>query len=152
MFLATNKNCLVKGFFFLDFIYFLNRGREKNGEKHQCVLASWATPTRTWLATQACALTGNRTCKPLVHSLVLNPLSHTNQGACWALKKQQQQQQKTFITQALPRTSYLGISGTNIYCLLRCLFSSSMLGNYCASLLGCRTVVWWHIYPGYGIW
>ena len=31
-------------------------------------------------ATQACALTGNRTCDPLVHRSVPNPLSHTSQG------------------------------------------------------------------------
>ena len=31
-------------------------------------------------ATQAWALTGNRTGDPLARSLVLNPLSHTSQG------------------------------------------------------------------------
>ena len=31
-------------------------------------------------ATQACALTGNRTHDPLVHRLALNSLSHTSQG------------------------------------------------------------------------
>ena len=36
----------------------------------------------TWPATQACALTGNRTGNPLVHRPVLNPLSHTSQGHC----------------------------------------------------------------------
>ena len=35
----------------------------------------------TWPAALACALTGNRTCDPLVHRLVLNPLSHTSQGS-----------------------------------------------------------------------
>ena len=34
----------------------------------------------TWPTTQACALTGNRTGDPLLHSLALNPLSHTRQG------------------------------------------------------------------------
>ena len=34
----------------------------------------------TWPATQACALTGNRTGDPLVHRPVLTPLSHTSQG------------------------------------------------------------------------
>ena len=33
-----------------------------------------------WPATQACALTGNQTCNPLVCRLVLNPLSHASQG------------------------------------------------------------------------
>ena len=32
----------------------------------------------TWLATQACALTGNQTSNPLICRLVLNPLSHTS--------------------------------------------------------------------------
>ena len=31
----------------------------------------------TWSATQACALTGNRTSDTLVRRLALNPLSHT---------------------------------------------------------------------------
>ena len=46
------------------------RGRkgEREGEKHQCVVASHVTPTREWPATQACALTGNRTGDPLVLS------------------------------------------------------------------------------------
>ena len=34
----------------------------------------------TWPATQACALTGNRTSDPLVHRPALNPLSHTSRG------------------------------------------------------------------------
>ena len=34
----------------------------------------------TWPATQACTLTGNQTSDPLLHSLALNPLSHTSQG------------------------------------------------------------------------
>ncbi|XP_053773295.1 putative serine/threonine-protein kinase PRKY isoform X4 [Desmodus rotundus] len=34
----------------------------------------------TWPATHACALPGNQTGDPLVHRLVLNPLSHTIQG------------------------------------------------------------------------
>ena len=34
----------------------------------------------TWPATQACALTGNRTSDPLVHRLALNPLSYTSQA------------------------------------------------------------------------
>ena len=48
------------------------------GEKHQCVVASRA-PLNGDLA-QACALTGNRTCDPLVHRPELSPLSHTSQG------------------------------------------------------------------------
>ena len=44
----------------------------------------WLPLTRpqlgTWPATQACALTGNRTSNALVHRLMLNPLSHTSRG------------------------------------------------------------------------
>ena len=48
------------------FYLFLERVEEREGEQHQCVVAS---PLRgTWPATQACALTGNRTCNPLVRS------------------------------------------------------------------------------------
>ena len=45
-----------------DFIsLFLERGRvgEREGEKHQCVLASVRPLLDTWPATQACAWTGN---------------------------------------------------------------------------------------------
>ena len=37
----------------------------------------------TWPETQACALTGNWSDNPLVHSLALNLLSHTSQGLLW---------------------------------------------------------------------
>ena len=40
----------------------------------------------TWPATQACALTGKRTCDLPVHRLVLNPLSHTSEGQAVPLK------------------------------------------------------------------
>ena len=59
---------------------FLERreGRERN-------ITVWLPLTRPllgiWPATQACALTGNRTGDPLVCRLVLNPLSHTSQGS-----------------------------------------------------------------------
>ena len=63
------------------FIYFLERGREgERGEKHNVWLPLVCTLLGTWLATQACALTRNRTIDPVVHKLVLNPLSHTSQG------------------------------------------------------------------------
>ena len=35
-----------------------------------------------WLATQACALSGNQTGDPLVRRPALSPLSHTSQGQC----------------------------------------------------------------------
>ena len=40
-----------------------------------------APPLRTWPATQACALSGNRTSDPLVHRPMLNPQIHTSQGS-----------------------------------------------------------------------
>ena len=45
-----------------------------------CGCLSCAPYWGTWPATQACALTGNRTGDPLVHRPVLNPPSHTSQG------------------------------------------------------------------------
>ena len=72
----------LKIYIFLRFYLFLERGQGREGEKHQCVVASHVPPTGdlTWPATQANALTGNRTSDPLVHRLALNPLSHTIQG------------------------------------------------------------------------
>ena len=71
-------------FFLKDFIYlFLERreGREKKRERNINVWLPLKCPqVGTWPATQACALTGNQTGNPLVHSPVLNPLSHTSQG------------------------------------------------------------------------
>ena len=48
---------------------------EREGEKHQCVVASHMPPTGDLPKTQACALTGNRTGDPLVLRLALNPLN-----------------------------------------------------------------------------
>ena len=56
-------------------------GREKRGEKHQCVVASCVPPTGNLAQNQACALTRNGTSNPLVHRSALNPLSHTIQGS-----------------------------------------------------------------------
>ena len=56
---------------------------EKEKERKMCEI-DWLPLTHsqweTWLAAQACALTGNRTCDLPVHRPVLNPLSHTSQG------------------------------------------------------------------------
>ena len=56
------------------------REGEREGEKCQCVFAFLTPPPGTWPATQAYAQTGNQTHDPLVHRLVLNPLSHTSQN------------------------------------------------------------------------
>ena len=56
-------------------------GREKERERNIIVWLPLARPLLgTWPATQACALTGNRTSKPLVHRPALSPLSNTTQG------------------------------------------------------------------------
>ena len=64
-------------------LIFKERGREgeREGEKHQCVVASHAPSLGTWPTTQVCALTGNQASDLLVRRLVLNPLSHTSQGS-----------------------------------------------------------------------
>ena len=73
--------------FFFRFYLFIFRERarevEREGEKHRCVrerLPLACPQLGTWPATQACALTGNRTRDLLVLRLVLNPLNHTSQG------------------------------------------------------------------------
>ena len=77
--------------FFTRFSLFIfrQRGREgeREGEKHQCVVVSCTPPTGnlTRHATQAHALTGNRTSDPLVLRPALNPLSHATQGPCLLL-------------------------------------------------------------------
>ena len=72
-------------FCFKDFIYlFLDRGegRKREGERNINV---WLPLTRpllgTWPASQACALTDNRTGDCLVRRLALSPLSHTSHGS-----------------------------------------------------------------------
>ena len=74
--------------FFKDFIYsFLDRregkekGREKERERNINVWLTLVCPLLgSWPATQACALTGNRSGDTLVLRWVPNPLSHTSQG------------------------------------------------------------------------
>ena len=66
--------------FFLFFI-FRQRGREGERERNINVWLPLSCPLlETWPATQARALTGNRTRDPLVCRLALSPLSHTNWG------------------------------------------------------------------------
>ena len=60
-------------------------GRERDRERvRERIINVWLLLTHpllgTWPATQACALTGNRTRNPSVHRPALNPLSHTSQG------------------------------------------------------------------------
>ena len=72
---------LVGIIFFKHFIYlFLREGKGRRKRS----ISEWLPLARpllgTWTATQACILTGNQTCDPLVSRLALNPLSHTSQG------------------------------------------------------------------------
>ena len=63
------------------FIFREGEGREKERERNINVRLPLMCPLLgTWPATQACALTGNRTGDPLVCRLPLKPLSHTSQG------------------------------------------------------------------------
>ena len=70
--------------FLKDFIdLFLETGerKEKERERNINVWLPLVQPSLgTWSATQACALTGNRTSNALVHRHTLNPLSYTSQG------------------------------------------------------------------------
>ena len=62
----------------------MGREGEREGEKCQCVRDNidWLPTAHpklgTWPATQACALTGNRTSDLPARRSVLNPLSHTS--------------------------------------------------------------------------
>ena len=57
------------------------RDREREGEKHQCVVASHAlTPTRNLACDPGTYPDWELNQQPLIHRLSLNPLSHTNQG------------------------------------------------------------------------
>ena len=65
------------------FYLFLRRGegKDKEWERNINVWLLLACPTLgTWVTTQACALTGNRTHDPWVHSRTLSTVSHTSQG------------------------------------------------------------------------
>ena len=55
-----------KGFMFLFISTQRGREGEREGEKHQCVVASHMPMLGTWPETQACALTGNWTGESLV--------------------------------------------------------------------------------------
>ena len=71
---------IVLFFFFNDLIcLFLERGegREKEWERNISVWLPLVYPSPgTWPATQACALTGNRTGDPLIHRPALSPEPH----------------------------------------------------------------------------
>ena len=68
-------------YFFKDFVYLFLEREEGERERKINVWMPLERPLMgTWPATQACALTGNGTCKPLVRRPMLNPLNYTSQG------------------------------------------------------------------------
>ena len=81
------RNTFLKRFYFYLFLE-RGEGREKERERNTNVWVPFMRPLLgTWPATQACALTGNRsgdplvwTSNPLVCRPALNPLSHTSQS------------------------------------------------------------------------
>ena len=75
--IAYNYNYVKESFLKKYIFLFFERERkgEREGEKHQCVVVSRASPTQgggSWPTTQACALTGNQTGDPLVRRSKLN--------------------------------------------------------------------------------
>ena len=60
------------------YLLFLEKERERNVNVWLLLICP---QLGTWPATQACALTGNRTSDPLICRLVLSPLSHTSQDS-----------------------------------------------------------------------
>ena len=78
-------NAITSGLFFFKilFIYFLDRGegREREKKRNINVWVPLVHPSLgTWPATQACALTGNRTRKRLLYGRTPNQLSYRGQG------------------------------------------------------------------------
>ena len=77
----TVLNILILKKYLINLFLERGEGKEKERERNVNVWLSLTFPLLgTWPTTQACALTGNQTGDPLVHRLVLNPLSHTSQG------------------------------------------------------------------------
>ena len=88
----TNHYIYIHTYIYIIFkIFYLfifrERGRagEREGEKHQCVVAFCMPQLGTWPTTQACALTGNRTGDPLVRRLAQSTEPH-QQGLATTFK------------------------------------------------------------------
>ena len=62
-------------------ILFIFRDRRREGERHPCMVASWACPQLgTWRITLACALDWESNWWPFGSQTALNPPSHASQG------------------------------------------------------------------------
>ena len=70
---------IIHFLFFKGFISLFLERKEKEREGNINVWLHSCPLLGTWLATQACALTGNRTGNSLVRRPALNPLSYTSQ-------------------------------------------------------------------------
>ena len=81
-------------FFFYILLIILDggEGRKRGRETSICGCLSCTPPLGIWPATQACALTGNRTSDSLVHRPELHPLSHTSQGNGFILINEERKQ------------------------------------------------------------
>ena len=79
---ATNTFS-TKIIFQSDFIYLFleGKGGRKRGKKHRISCLLHAPQLEAWPITQASALTRNQTSNLSTCRLVLNPLSHTNEGS-----------------------------------------------------------------------
>ena len=81
---GVHKNAVIISLFLNILFIYLERGegKEKERERNFNVWLPFTyPPLGTWPATQACALTGNRTSDPLVCRPMLIPLSYTSQGS-----------------------------------------------------------------------
>ena len=72
-------------FFFRFYLFFLERGGEgeREGEKHQCVVASCAPPTGDWAHIPGMCPDWESNRRPFNSQASTLPLSHTSQG--WML-------------------------------------------------------------------
>ena len=115
----TQTACSFDFFFKIYLFIFRQReGREKERERNINVWLPLPHPLLgAWPATQACALTGNRTSHPLVRRPALNPLSHTSQGCSFSFFSirilSQPWKQLSPHTQPLPRSdsAATGVNG-----------------------------------------
>ena len=85
--LSVSSEYTATFFFFFNTVFrvylFLERGegKEKEGEKYQCVVASRVTPAGDLACNPGMCPDWDSNHDPLVHRPVLNPLSYTNQDS-----------------------------------------------------------------------
>ena len=93
---TRERDCIFQFFFFKEkllfkkifYLFFIGEEEEKERKRNINVWLPLVLPLLgTWLATHACALTGNQTGDRLVLRSALNPLSHTSQEEKLLLRK-----------------------------------------------------------------